>query len=60
MRLMGHKDSSMAAHYRERISDERLRRVTDYVRTWLFADAPGDSVQRQAAAVAPPQLSVVG
>ena len=27
---------SMAAHYRERISDERLRRVADYVHDWLF------------------------
>lgn len=36
--IMGHVDSSMAGQYRERISDERLRRVTDHVRGWLFAE----------------------
>jgi integrase len=35
--IMGHVDSSMAAHYRERISDERLKAVTDHVRAWLLA-----------------------
>jgi integrase len=34
--LMGHIDNSMAATYRERISDERLVAVTDHVRKWLF------------------------
>ena len=34
--LMGHSDASMAAHYRERIEDARLRAVTDHVRGWLF------------------------
>jgi len=34
--LMGHVDSSMASLYRERISDERLRAVTDTVHEWLF------------------------
>jgi integrase len=34
--IMGHVDSSMAATYRERISDERLRAVVDVVRSWLF------------------------
>ncbi|MDQ7012440.1 MAG: tyrosine-type recombinase/integrase [Planctomycetota bacterium] len=33
--IMGHQDSSdIATHYIERIGDERLRRVTDYVRQW--------------------------
>ena len=27
----------MAAVYRERISDDRLRAVADYVRSWLYA-----------------------
>lgn len=34
--LMGHIDGSMAATYRERISDKRLVAVTDSVRNWLF------------------------
>jgi integrase len=34
--LLGHADGSMAGHYRERISDERLRAVADHVRAWLF------------------------
>lgn len=55
-KIMGHKDGSMAAHYRERISDDRLRRVTDFVRAWLFdlgddgekAPAPDSGSQRVA------------
>ena len=34
--IMGHVDNSMAAVYRERISDERLKEVTDHVHNWLF------------------------
>lgn len=34
--IMGHAGESMAAVYRERISDERLRAVSDYVHEWLF------------------------
>jgi integrase len=34
--IMGHADTSMAGAYRERISDDRLRAVTDHVRAWLF------------------------
>lgn len=34
--IMAHVDSTMAGVYRERISDDRLRAVTDYVRAWLF------------------------
>ena len=37
--VMGHDDGSMASVYRERISDERLRAVTDLVRHWLFVPA---------------------
>ncbi len=34
--IMGHARDDMASLYRERISDERLKAVTDYVRKWLF------------------------
>lgn len=37
--IMGHVDDSMSAIYREEISDERLRNVTDHVRAWLFPKA---------------------
>ena len=37
--IMGHEVPHMSSVYRETISDERLKAVTDYVRTWLFAPA---------------------
>jgi integrase len=38
--IMGHAPAAddMASVYRERISDERLKAVTDHVRTWLFGE----------------------
>ncbi len=36
--IMGHVRDDMASAYRERISDERLKAVTDHVRKWLFGD----------------------
>jgi integrase len=45
--IMGHADTSMAAAYRERISDERLKAVTDHVHTWLF---PPKSARKKKAA----------
>jgi len=36
--IMGHVDESMSGAYRERISDERLKNVTNTVRDWLFAE----------------------
>jgi integrase len=33
---MGHSDNSMAGRYRQKISDERLAKVADHVRKWLF------------------------
>jgi integrase len=36
--IMGHARDDMASVYRERISDERLKAVTDHVRAWLFGD----------------------
>lgn len=35
---MGHEISHMSAAYRETISDERLKAVTDYVHRWLFGN----------------------
>jgi integrase len=34
--IMGHEAQHMSSVYRETISDERLRAVTDHVRKWLF------------------------
>jgi integrase len=34
--IMGHVDASMANAYREKIADERLQKVVNYVRAWLF------------------------
>ncbi len=36
--IMGHEVPHMSSVYRETISDERLKAVTDYVRKWLFAE----------------------
>lgn len=37
--IMGHVRDDMASVYRERISDERLRAVTEHVRAWLWPPA---------------------
>lgn len=36
--IMGHARDDMASVYRERISDARLKAVTDHVRDWLYAE----------------------
>jgi integrase len=41
-RIMGHASNDIADAYRERTSDERLRKVTEHVRAWLFALPPGE------------------
>jgi integrase len=45
--VMGHCRNDMASVYRERISDQRLERVAELVRTWLFG--PGDDDGRGQA-----------
>ena len=47
--IMGHAPASndMAAKYRERISDERLVAVTDFVRDWLFG--PGKKTRKNTS-----------
>jgi integrase len=41
--IMGHARDDMASAYRERISDARLRAVSDYVRGWFFGTASGSA-----------------
>jgi integrase len=36
--IMGHIRDDMASVYRERISDDRLKAVSDHVRTWVFGE----------------------
>ncbi len=44
--VMGHESSHMSSHYRETISDARLRAVVDHVHDWLFSRKDGaDAVQ---------------
>ncbi len=46
--IMGHEVAHMSSVYRETISDERLKAVSDHVRAWLFASATG-TVESPAA-----------
>lgn len=46
--VMGHADPSMAGEYRERISDQRLVDVVNYVRTWLASDGRGEDEKEPA------------
>ena len=39
---MGHLDSSMAANYRQRVDDSRIRKITDHIHDWLFGPQTGD------------------
>lgn len=56
--IMGHARDDMASVYRERIDDDRLVAVTDYVRSWLFGeDVEGDD---EDEADEQPMLKLVG
>jgi len=48
--IMGHQDPTMGGVYRERVSDERIRRVCEHVRNWLFGVA-GSGAGLQAPVV---------
>lgn len=51
--VMGHEAPTMASAYRETISNARLKAVTDYVRTWLFAEPAATSTPSAGTAPAP-------
>lgn len=40
--IMGHSDESMPANYRHKITDKRLKAVTNFVHDWLFNEAEAE------------------
>jgi integrase len=50
--VMGHVPQGMAGLYRERIGDDRLRRVTEHVRQWLFGKGDTNDKPKHAELVA--------
>ena len=50
--VMGHEGAHMSTVYRETISDDRLQAVSNFVRTWLFAEPK--------AKVEAPRLRIMG
>jgi integrase len=46
--MMGHEAPHMSSHYRETISDARLKAVSDYVHTWLFPPPKKDKAEPAA------------
>jgi integrase len=46
--IMGHESLHMSSHYRETIDDDRLQAVSDHVRTWLYAEEPGEDTEAPA------------
>jgi integrase len=66
-RIMGHASKDIADVYRDRISDERLRAVTECVRAWLFAkpadgekETTGKKQSPAAQAQAEPKQQPIG
>lgn len=59
--IMGHSDSSMGGHYRERVDDIRLVAVAAHVRQWLYGATPDDGADGtendSAVPIDPPQRS---
>ena len=43
--VMGHARDDMASVYREKVSDERLKAVSDHVRAWLFPRRKGKAAK---------------
>lgn len=56
--IMGHASADIADVYRERMRDERLRRVADHVRGWLFGTEPKKA--RAPRRKSKPDLRIVG
>lgn len=54
--IMGHADATMAGAYRERISDDRLLAVAEYVRGWLLGKpAKGNAPVSEPKAIVKPK-----
>jgi integrase len=51
--IMGHESPHMSSVYRERIKDDRLRAVADYVRRWLYGGAPEGGTADESSGTAP-------
>jgi integrase len=50
--IMGHEVAHMSSGYRETISDDRLKAVTDHVRAWLFPPTKAETEEALEAAEA--------
>ena len=46
--IMGNIDQTMPANYRGLVEDDRLKRVSEYVRAWLYGAAADDTTEEPA------------
>ena len=46
--IMGHARDDMATAYQERVTDDRLKKVTDHVHDWLFPPKPTKAKKARA------------